>query len=106
MNDLLIGLIFLLFLLGLSLIFPLILVLKWQDRPALALVIATLLCTLSLAALLKLSGMAVGVHIELEFLVTIGVLGVIFGLPILAIAQWIGRRKRKGLTKKVIEEVF
>ena len=50
--------------------------------------------------------MAVGVPIELEFLVTIGVLGVIFGLPILAIAQWIGRRKRKGLTKKVIEEVF
>ncbi len=106
MEDLLIGITFLLIIFGLALVFPLVIVLKWQNRPLLALVIATILCSLFVAVLLQLAGMAVDEPTGPEFLITIGVLGLIFGLPILAFFQWRRRRKRKGLSKKAIEDVF
>lgn len=106
MSDMLIGIIFLFILLGIALIFPFVIVVKWQNRQALALIIASALCGVLTAILLKLACLAVGEPTDLEFLTSVGVIGFIFSLPILSIVQWRRRKKRKTLTKKTIEEAF
>lgn len=101
-------LIVILFYLGLSLILPLVLILKWESRPVLAFICATILCCSTMAATITITDIMVNGPGALEFYFIMGMvlIAVLFGSPILALVQWRRRRKRKAFSKYTISETF
>ena len=102
----------LLIVLGLSLIFPIVIVLKWQAHPVLVLVTATLVCFLSIVFIYL-----AGAHLEgssdrsaLDRLSSgfVGMLlfTLVFGFPVLAVLQWRSRKKRRRKMQAEIDDAF
>jgi O-antigen ligase len=98
--------------LGLSLIFPILIIMKWQSRPVLALATATLVCFLSIM-LIYLGGAYLEGSSDRGTLdrLTSGFVGMllftlVFGFPILAVLQWRRRKKRKQKIRAEINDAF
>ena len=98
--------------LGFSLIAPLILISKWVSRPKLALLIGTVICFLTMSALIVLSiyvlnkADGTNVDVPLAAIYGVGIMALIFGLPVLTLVQWRSHRKQKRLNQKTINETF
>ena len=106
--SVLIGFISILIVLAPALIVPIIIVSKWQSRPAMGLFLALAVCVLTMCLVyLFLSLGFVDSNFERvrKGLVGMTIVSIIFGLPVLIFAQS-RARKRKRLAKKTISETF
>lgn len=98
--------------LGLSLIIPLFIIIKWKKQPVLALATATTVSFLSLALIYLIAAFLTGSteRGSLERLSSgfIGMASItlLFALPVLALAQWRSRRKRKQKIQDKIDTAF
>lgn len=99
-------------LIGISLIFPILIIMKWQSRPVLALATATLVCFLSIM-LIYLGGAYLEGSSDrgtLDRLMSgfVGMLlfTLIFGFPVLALLQWRRRKKRRQKIRAEIDDAF
>jgi len=108
--EVIIGLIPLLIILGLSLILPIIVVLRWKLFPKLALFAGTAICFLTLAAMTIFSVFILNKNgsidpgIQPRAILGVGMISLIFGLPFLATIQWRSRRKLKRKTALSAEQ--
>lgn len=95
-----------------SLIAPIVLISKWASRPKLALFAGTVICFLTMSGVIVLSvsiiNKADGTNVDIPSaaIYGVGIMTLLFGLPVLALAQWRRHRKQKGLTQKIISETF
>lgn len=93
--------------LGLSLIFPILIIAKWKKRPVIAQTIATVVCFLSLSIIFLLAAITSGSTDRLSSgLFGMAALTLIFGFPVLALLQWRARKKQKQEIQTEINEAF
>ncbi len=100
----------LIILLGLSLIIPIIIVLKWYRRPILALVVALGIYLMPFISILAIAVLQEGGSPERPDSL-VGLIGAIaillvFGAPVLTIIQWKSRRNRKRRAQEKIDKAF
>jgi len=108
MTDIVIGVVFVLIILAVSLILPLVLIIRWRSHPYIAFFTAVLICCLTMVIIILGLELILDANdgLLLEMGVVASLIGFVFGAPILLIVQWVRRRKKSNLAQKVIEDTF
>lgn len=87
---------------------PIILVSKWLSRPTLALLSSLLLYFFILVAIMIITLVETSYSHErlLNSLKNLGLITLIYGLPVLKFIQWRKLRKAKAMSQSIIEATF